>query len=1127
MFFQLQKFTQTASHVYLLGSIPALGKWVSQHACRMTQHSASDGTWRGEWRLELEIDDDFDVIEYTYMIVNEGDTNDQRRAALPDAVRILRLNSPEFLERAAEGGRIHVKDMFGTNKLGLPSASTPSSVALASASLKDPVKTPQGSARLISGSLPMDRELRSVRDFPLTSSVQRNLNEDLDDNTGSETSVSGAAHTQVSHNVVVRDSSPPQEDSSTGEVEIDKTFIDDTINLEIHKSEPDRDKTLLDWKNQLSNTDDHLLRSAERLRRRHSEVQYLKKRNSRDMTRTQVLIPNTPGSPEESSPVSSDGVGEDDNMGTDDIAEEVVTAPDHEEVKQLEKERDALALARDALAEENEALKRKAAESVATREKLTTAQAEQEDQLAQLRCDIELKERELEEQHAELVKRMGEEEAQIESYNAVVEEKEAWHARWTQEFKQRRELFNKVQELRGNIRVFCRVRPSKRKGFNLAVDFPDASLGEHSNIHISGKTFEFDHVFQPDSSQKGVYAETAGVVGSVLDGYNVCVFAYGQTGSGKTHTMNGTMKDPGVNVRALQDLFSQASDRGAHSIVDISVSMLEIYNECLRDLIRPERSSPASKLDIRKDPNSPSSNAVYVPNLTEIPVNSFEDIWEIMQQGSNNRSNGKTNMNEHSSRSHLIIRVTVKCEDLSSGVKCSGVLHLVDLAGSERVARSNASGDRLKEAQHINKSLATLGDVFTALTSNSSHIPFRNSRLTYLLQDCLGGNSKTLMFVNVSCDESDASETVSSLQFAQRVSKVELGNASRQMEQTSEKRARAALQEKETEVSEMQSKYSALQRDVRRRDDAVNELRQKLRSLENELNVAKNNLEEQNKLESGLASMEIELREVKLQRERDNAEARAETKRLREELAAKDEEINRLKTQAVGTSQAKEDEPSSDDVVTMEDKADCATQSLGRLVSAPTVAGGRRPERASHLRMQRSSSSISRSRMVRFDESEAQADLETRKTKDDTAIRTRTALGGAARRVKDSVTTSMRPQGATGLVRPQRPGSRSLSAPGGNAPAARKSTYAFGSRLENVTNNTDASTTVPKTSRVGRVPRAQTSVLRPPQRNHGAASAASRSSGVTASGLRPTGLRRAGTVASVSRIGAPGGATTK
>ncbi|GJD08279.1 Kinesin-4 [Galdieria sulphuraria] len=356
--------------------------------------------------------------------------------------------------------------------------------------------------------------------------------------------------------------------------------------------------------------------------------------------------------------------------------------------------------------------------------------------------------------------------------------------RWRKEFEWRRRLFNQVQELKGNIRVFCRPRPSRS---SCAIQ-----VLEENRLMAKGKVYEFDRVFYPNASQKEVYEETSSLITSVMDGYNVCLFAYGQTGSGKTYTMNGDEANRGVNYRAIEELIKIRNERAEEIQYEIEMSLVEIYNEQLHDLIAGSDESSQSihsssskgsntwstqKLEIKLSPQGP-----YIPDLTWIPVISVEQIWQVMEQASNYRSQGKTTMNDRSSRSHLVISLRIQGRNLINETKLSGKLHLVDLAGSERISRSEATGDRLKEAQHINKSLSCLGDVFMNLLSKNSHIPYRNSKLTFLLQDSLGGDSKTLMFVNVSPEEPDLQESISSLNFASRVNKIQLGPATKHTE---------------------------------------------------------------------------------------------------------------------------------------------------------------------------------------------------------------------------------------------------------------------------------------------------------------------------------------------------------
>uniref|UniRef100_A0AAX7VVV0 Kinesin-like protein n=1 Tax=Astatotilapia calliptera TaxID=8154 RepID=A0AAX7VVV0_ASTCA len=272
---------------------------------------------------------------------------------------------------------------------------------------------------------------------------------------------------------------------------------------------------------------------------------------------------------------------------------------------------------------------------------------------------------------------------------------------------------------------------------------------------------------------KEVFQEVQALITSCIDGYNVCIFAYGQTGSGKTYTMEGVTDNPGINQRALRLLFSEVSEKAPDWDYKITVSMVEIYNETLRDLLGE---NPSDKLDIKMNPDG--SGQLYVPRLTEITVQSPEDINKVFELGHVNRATACTNLNEHSSRSHALLIITVSGFNTATGNRTLGKLNLVDLAGSERIGKSGAEGSRLREAQCINKSLSALGDVINALRSKHSHVPFRNSRLTYLLQDSLSGDSKTLMMVQVSPLPSNMSESVCSLKFAQRVRSVELSSSS-------------------------------------------------------------------------------------------------------------------------------------------------------------------------------------------------------------------------------------------------------------------------------------------------------------------------------------------------------------
>ncbi|XP_021857174.1 kinesin-like protein KIN-14P isoform X1 [Spinacia oleracea] len=384
-----------------------------------------------------------------------------------------------------------------------------------------------------------------------------------------------------------------------------------------------------------------------------------------------------------------------------------------------------------------------------------------------------------------------------------------------------RKLFNELQDLKGNIRVYCRVRPFR--SYENQKQTILESIGEHGEMTVtnptkpndSQKSFRFNKVYGPMSTQAEVFSDTQPLIRTILDGYNVCIFAYGQTGSGKTYTMSGpdnaAKEDWGVNYRALDDLFQISEDRRSFFSYEIGVQMIEIYNEQIRDLLSSDGSQ--KKLGILA---TPQAHGLAVPDASMHPVRSTEDVIELMDIGLSNRSVSSTAMNERSSRSHSVVTIHVQGKDLKSGATSHGSLHLVDLAGSERVDRSEATGDRLKEAQHINKSLSALGDVIFSLSQKNPHVPYRNSKLTQVLQASLGGRAKTLMFVQVNPDVSSYSESLSTLKFAERVSGVELGAA------RSSKEGR--------DVRELMDQMASLKDTIAKKDEEIERLQKDPRS---------------------------------------------------------------------------------------------------------------------------------------------------------------------------------------------------------------------------------------------------------------------------------------------------------
>ena len=342
---------------------------------------------------------------------------------------------------------------------------------------------------------------------------------------------------------------------------------------------------------------------------------------------------------------------------------------------------------------------------------------------------------------------------------------------------ERRVLFNKYQELKGNIRVMCRVRPvlDSSEGEEAKLSFPDTKTSAQLDVtgpeerSSLGNTirkvipFEFDRVFTPAVNNEDVFGEISQLVQSALDGYNVCIFCYGQTGSGKTFTMSSA---DGMIPRATHMIYETITKLKEKSwTYTMEGSFVEVYNEELHDLLTPT-SEGKKKLEIRHDD---ARKQTAVLNCKAVALDSADKVELMLRQAQNNRSVAATKANERSSRSHSIFILKLIGENSATNERCEGTLNLVDLAGSERLKHSGAEGDRMKETQNINKSLSCLGDVIEALGRGSGHVPYRNSKLTHLLQYSLGGNSKTLMFVMVSPLEAHLKETITSLRFATKV----------------------------------------------------------------------------------------------------------------------------------------------------------------------------------------------------------------------------------------------------------------------------------------------------------------------------------------------------------------------
>jgi hypothetical protein len=333
---------------------------------------------------------------------------------------------------------------------------------------------------------------------------------------------------------------------------------------------------------------------------------------------------------------------------------------------------------------------------------------------------------------------------------------------------ERRNLVNEIMELKGSIRVFVRVRPLLREESDES-DVPTVTthldrVSVFTEHDARTKTFEFDEVLGSQTNQERVFRTVDPFIASFMNGYNVCIFAYGVTNSGKTYTMEGNDANPGLVSSAVKKVLNERP-KG----VALTLSVTQIYNEEVHDLL-----NGGVQVDLKV-----AGEGFRLLKNREFEVNSWDEASDLIREAGLLRATNITKLNALSSRSHCIYTFTMRCS--SESRKVLSKLNLIDLAGSENVNRSGATGGVLKEAQTINKSLSALGDVVHALIEakklkkSSSHIPFRNSKLTMMLKDSLQGNSKVLMIVQVSPRQSDVIESLGSLQFGSRVRTIELG----------------------------------------------------------------------------------------------------------------------------------------------------------------------------------------------------------------------------------------------------------------------------------------------------------------------------------------------------------------
>ncbi|ALC46920.1 ncd [Drosophila busckii] len=430
---------------------------------------------------------------------------------------------------------------------------------------------------------------------------------------------------------------------------------------------------------------------------------------------------------------------------------------------------------------DRECLKRQVNQQISKIEAITTSLGITKDELSKLQTVH----KEVETQHAALsveVQELRERNEQLMISNEQLNnDLTTCREQLFQSNMERKELHNTVMDLRGNIRVFCRVRPpldTEMGRMCCSWSYHDEATVELQSLDAQSRNkgsgqqiFSFDQVFHPQCTQTDIFEMVAPLIQSALDGYNICIFAYGQTGSGKTYTMDGVPDNSGVIPRTVDLLFDSIKNyRNLGWEYVIKATFLEIYNEVLYDLLSNEQKD----MEIRMAKNA-GKNDIYVSNITEETVTDPNHLRQLMQAAKMNRATASTVGNERSSRSHAVTKLELIGTHAGKQEMSVGSINLVDLAGSE----SPKTSIRMTETKNINRSLSELTNVILALLQKQDHIPYRNSKLTHLLMPALGGNSKTLMFINVSPFQDCFQESVKSLRFAASVNSCKMAKAKR------------------------------------------------------------------------------------------------------------------------------------------------------------------------------------------------------------------------------------------------------------------------------------------------------------------------------------------------------------
>ncbi|KAF5401157.1 hypothetical protein PHET_05816 [Paragonimus heterotremus] len=392
---------------------------------------------------------------------------------------------------------------------------------------------------------------------------------------------------------------------------------------------------------------------------------------------------------------------------------------------------------------------------------------EKDDEIRRLRNQI----KPLEDDLADLKTRTFTEYQMEEQIKALDEENEILVEHYLSEMVLRKKYLNELQDLKGQIRVYCRIRPAlpgEESRKNPVVVYTPDQYTVLVKVSRGLKVFQYDRVFTSGATQNDVFCDVADLVQSVVDGYNVCVFVYGETGSGKSFTLNGDRDQPGLVPRMINRLFELLENPlfRTRCYSDVSITLLDLYGNKFMDLLVDY--AEHMDMDIKPDQNG----IMQVQGTVRKHVGCAAEFHELYHKGLAVRHTVETRSGITSAKSHLIVTVSVMTTNKMSKTTYYGKITFIKLAGSDRNVKPGSNGEITREFQAINDSLSTLGDVITGLYLAQSDVPYGNSKLTTLMQDSLGGNAKTLMIVNVNETEAHMAETLNSLNYASRLKTV-------------------------------------------------------------------------------------------------------------------------------------------------------------------------------------------------------------------------------------------------------------------------------------------------------------------------------------------------------------------